>query len=451
MFILRIKKIFNRFTAQRNSYGNRKRQLLIGMGAMMAVANLQYSWTLFSVPLTEGLNAKLSAIQLAFTIFIVVDTWLMPIEGYLVDRFGARRIVTLGGVCVGLSWIGAGLATSLSGLYASYAVGGVGVGSVYGACMGAMMKWFPDRRGMAVGLTAGSYGIGTVLTILPIQRLIESSGYRLTFIVFGILQGLIVVALAQCMVSPASTWHPARWRPELAQGRVRQSAVSYRPAEMLRTPAFYAMYLLMVLVVFGGMVVTAQLSPLARTYHLDKAVAVAGMSALAVAMMLNQLMNGLSRPFWGWISDHIGRYEAMAISSALGAVGILALMRVVERPGWFVVASGVTVFAWGACFALLPAAFGDLFGPAFASTNYGIQYTAKGVASIFAGWGAARLLESTGTWEPVLWVAFGGNLIAALLAGCYLRRQAARIASARRPGQDARGAAGGLILGASGD
>jgi len=413
-------------------YGSRKWQLLACMGAMMAVANLQYSWTLFSVPLTEALHAKLSAVQLAFTIFILVDTWLMPLEGYLVDRFGARQIVTLGGLAVGLSWTLAGLSTSLPGLYAAYALGGVGVGAVYGACMGSMVKWFPDRRGLAVGLAAGSYGFGAMLTILPIQRLIAGSGYRTAFIVFGILQGLVVMALAQGMVAPAATWRPAGWSPAAASTRVRQSGRSYRPGEMLRTPAFYAMYLVMVLAVFGGMVVTAQLSPIARTYRLDSAAAVAGVSALAMALMLNQLTNGLSRPLWGWISDRIGRYETMAIAFTLGAVAILFLRQVVERPGWFVVASALTVFAWGACFALLPAAFGDLFGPAFASTNYGIQYTAKGVASIFAGWGAARLLESTGSWEPVLWAAVAGNLVAALLAGCYLRPLAIRMAAAPR-------------------
>jgi OFA family oxalate/formate antiporter-like MFS transporter len=351
-----------------------------------------------------------------------------------------------------LSWVLAGLATTLSGLYAAYAVGGVGVGAVYGACMGAMVKWFPDRRGLAVGLTAGSYGFGAVLTILPIQWMIAGSGYRTVFIVFGILQGLTVMVLAQNMVSPASTWRPAGWSPAAASGRVRQSAVSYRPTEMLRTSAFYAMYLVMVLAVFGGMVVTAQLSPIARTYHLDQAVAVAGVSALALAMMLNQLMNGLSRPFWGWISDRLGRYETMAIAFSLGALGILFLLQVVERPGWFVVASGLTVFAWGACFALLPAAFGDLFGPAFASTNYGIQYTAKGVASIFAGWGAARLLESTGTWEPVFWVAVAANLIAALLAGCYLRPLAVRMAAGQARTPESREAVGRMApSSASGD
>lgn len=406
----------------------RKLQLLACMGAMMAVANLQYSWTLFSVPLTEALGARLSAVQLAFTIFIVVDTWLMPLEGYLVDRYGARRIVSLGGLLVGLGWVGAGLAGSLPALYAAYALGGVGVGAVYGAAMGTVMKWFPDRRGLAVGLTAGSYGLGALLTVLPIQWTIAARGYAMAFILFGILQGAAVILLAQVMAAPAPTWRPAGWDPRRAQtGRVRQSAVSYRPTEMLRTAAFYGMYLVMVLGVFGGMVVTAQLNPIATAHGLERAPLLGGLSALALALLLSQAMNGLSRPFWGWLSDRIGRYEALTLALGLGGIGILLLLGMAHRPGWFVLACAVTVFAWGACFALLPAAFADLFGPAFATTNYGIQYTAKGVASVFAGWGAARLLESTGSWEPVFWLALAANLVAALVTACYLKPLAARL------------------------
>jgi MFS transporter, OFA family, oxalate/formate antiporter len=385
---------------------------------MMAIANLQYAWTLFTLPLTKSLNVKLSVVQIAFTLFILAETWLVPFEGYLIDRFSARWFVSLGGLLVGVAWIGSGFTTTVGGLYFWYAVGGVGAGAVYGASVGMALKWFPDRRGLAAGLTAGSYGFGTALTVIPIQRMIDGSGYSSAFIVWGIIQGIVVITAAQFMSSPPAGWRPAGWaqRSLRAQQAVLQSSVSSTPFQMIRTGTFWLMYLIMALVAFGGLMVTAQLKPIAHTYGLDKSVFFLGMSALAVALMLDRILNGLTRPFWGWVSDHIGRYNTMALAFALEAMAILGLLQLVHHPIWFVVLSGFTFFAWGEIFSLFPAAIGDVFGPDYATTNYGIQYTAKGTASIFAGWGAAKLLEATGSWIPVLWVAVACDIAAAALA-----------------------------------
>ena len=290
---------------------NRWWQLSACMIAMIAIANLQYTWTLFTVPLSMGLNAKLSDIQLAFTLFIVTQSWLVPVEGFLVDRLGARIVVAAGGLLVGLSWVGAGLGQSLRALYAWYVLGGIGVGSVYGACVGTILKWFPDRRGLAAGLVVGAYGSGAVLTVLPIQRMIEHSGYRATFITWGIIQGVAVTALARFMVGPPFSWKPGGI--ELAAGssreKVHQSLVDYTPVQMLKTGTFHLMYLSSVLITFGGLVVTAQLKPIAATYGLDKGEMILGVNTLALALMLNLISTGMTRPFWGWLSDHIGRYR----------------------------------------------------------------------------------------------------------------------------------------------
>jgi len=401
---------------------------------MMAIANLQYAWTLFTVPLTKSFNAKLSAVQFAFTLFILTETWLVPFEGYLVDKLSARGVVTAGGVLVGLSWICSGLTASLGGLYTWYAIGGIGAGAVYGASIGVALKWFPDHRGLAAGLTAGSYGFGTALTVLPISRMIEHSGYQSAFITWGIIQGLVVVVAAQFMVAPPVGWTPAGWAQKMTQVKdtIIQSAMSSTPVQMVQTGTFWLMYVMMTLVAFGGLMVTAQLKPIAASYGLDKTVVLLGVTALGMALILDRVLNGLTRPFWGWISDHIGRYNTMALAFSLEALAILALLQLVHHPIWFVVLTGLAFFAWGEIFSLFPAAIGDIFGSRYATTNYGIQYTAKGLASIFAGWGAARLVELSGTWIPVLWVAVGCDVLAAALAFFALKPLVVRAVNAQR-------------------
>jgi OFA family oxalate/formate antiporter-like MFS transporter len=410
---------------------NRWLQLTACVVAMAAIANLQYAWTLFAIPLTKSLNASLAAVQFAFTAFVLAETWLVPIEGYLIDRFGARIIVTLGSVLVGAGWIGSGYATSLTGLYFWYILGGVGAGAVYGASIGTSLKWFPDRRGLATGLTAGAYGAGTALTILPIRNMIETSGYQSAFIFWGAIQGVVVLIAAQFILSPPPGWRPSGWAPAAAgTSGVAQSQVSYTPWEMLRTPTFWILYVMMTMVAFGGLMITAQLGPIATSYGLDKTVVWFGITALALALLLDRIVNGITRPFWGWVSDHIGRYNTMAITFSLEAVAIFVLLQVISHPVWFVVLSGFVFFAWGNIYSLFPAAIGDLFGPKYATTNYGLQYTAKGTASIFAGVGAAWLKGFTGSWEPVFWVAIACDLVAAGLAFFWLRSVVTKLTTA---------------------
>jgi OFA family oxalate/formate antiporter-like MFS transporter len=406
---------------------NRWVQLTVCVVAMMAIANLQYAWTLFTIPLTESLQVTLSAVQVAFTLFILAETWLVPVEGYLIDRLGARRVVTVGGVLVGAGWIGSGFAESVRALYFWYTLGGVGAGAVYGASIGTTLKWFPDRRGLATGLVAGAYGFGTALTVLPIQSMIESSGYRSAFIVWGVIQGILVMAMAQIMRAPRPGWRPPGWAHPSATAAVVQSRVSKTPLEMLRTGTFWLMYLMMAMVAFGGLMVTAQLRPIAAVTGVDKTVLFWGFSALGLALVLDRILNGLTRPFWGWVSDHIGRYTTMGITFTLEAAAILALVMLMDRPVWFVVLSALVFFAWGNIYSLFPAAIADVFGPDYATTNYGLQYTAKGTASIAAGWGAAALVEGTGSWLPVFWVAIVCDLIAGALAFFWLRPLAARL------------------------
>jgi OFA family oxalate/formate antiporter-like MFS transporter len=359
-----------------------------------------------------------------------MQSWLVPVLGYAVDRFGARFIVGAGGVLVGFSWIASGLAHTLGGLYLAYALGGVGVAAVYGASLGTILRWFPDRRGLAAGLAVGAYGSGAALTIVPIQRLIEAAGYRTAFVGWGVLQGLVVVALASLIAAPYPGWRPPRETRE--PPRVLPAARGFRPTEMVRTGAFGIMYVVAVLVTFGGLLVTAQLKPMAVSAGLDGVPALGGLNTLELALMANLAIGALARPFWGWLSDRVGRYATMMASFGLGGGAIIALIYGLRSPFWFVALSSLTIFAWGSSFVLFSAAVGDAFGSDYAATNTGIQYTSKGVAAIFAGWGAARFLEMTDSWAPVLWLAAGCNLLAAVLVLLSLRPAVARLAARRR-------------------
>jgi OFA family oxalate/formate antiporter-like MFS transporter len=348
---------------------------------------------------------------------------LFPINAYLVERFGPRIVVALTSALVGVGWIGAGLANSLLALYVAYGLGGIGVGAVYSATIGIAMKWFPDRRGLCVGLVAGSYGFGTALTGIPIEQMIKTSGYQSAFIFWGVVQGIVVLVAVQFLRLPPAGWAPANWEAIKAkvQRKVQQSSSDYTPQEMLRSGSFYLLYLMMTLVTASGLMMVGQLKPICVTYGFDKYALFGGFTVLTLTLLLNQVLNGSARPFFGWVSDHLGRYDTMAMVFILEAVAITALAIIVNRPIWFVALSGLMFFAWGDIYSLFPAAIADIFGSKHSTTNYGIQYTSKGLGSILALPGAAWLKGATGSWQPVFWTAVACNIIAAALAVFWLK------------------------------
>jgi MFS transporter, OFA family, oxalate/formate antiporter len=417
---------------------NRWAQLVAGIFAMMAIANLQYAWTLFTKPIQAHMHVTLTQVQWTIALFIALETWLVPVEGYLVDRIGPRIMLGIGSVMVGLGWIGSGMSNTMGGLYFWYALSGVGAGIVYGGTVGNALKWFPDRRGLCVGLTAGAYGIGTALTIAPIARMIKASGYQHTFIVWGIIQGFVVMAAALFLAKPPEGWSPPGWKQKQAaiRARVNTSGMELTPWQMLRQPSFYVVYIMMTMLAFGGIVVTVQLAPMAATYHVDKIVVAFGMTALVLAIEIDRVLNGLTRPFWGWISDHIGRENAIFISFMLEAAAVFALLQLISHPVWFIVLSGLCFFAWGNIFSLFPSITADLYGKRWATTNYGVLYTAKGLATMLAAPGAAWLFEKTGSWSKVFWAMILCDVVAAFMAILWLKPLAQRSvkAEAAAPG-----------------
>jgi MFS transporter, OFA family, oxalate/formate antiporter len=391
-------------------------QLVIGIVCMAMIANLQYGWTLFVNPIDAKYHWGRASIQVAFTIFVLLETWLVPVEGYLVDRFGPRLVVLVGGILCGVAWVMNAYADSLTTLYVAAAIGGLGAGAVYGTCVGNALKWFPDRRGLAAGLTAAGFGAGSALTIIPISSMIKSSGYEQAFLYFGIGQGIVVVVLSMLLASPKLGEVPA-------SKTVRQSRRQFRPMEVLRQPVFWVMYVMFVLVGAGGLMATAQLAPIARDFKIaDVSVSLVGITlpALTFALAIDRIMNGVTRPFFGWVSDNIGRENTMLIAFGLEAVGIMALGVYGNDPVIFVILSGLVFFAWGEIYSLFPSTTADTFGTEYATANAGMLYTAKGTASLLVPL-SSILVAKTGSWHAVFVVAAIMNGVAAAMAWVVLK------------------------------
>src|SRR5438045_312525 len=392
-------------------------QLVVGVICMVMIANLQYGWTLFVNPIDEKYHWGRASIQVAFTVFVVLETWLVPVEGYLVDRFGPRWVVVVGGLLCGIAWVLNSIADSLPILYFAAVLGGIGAGAVYGTCIGNAVKWFPGRRGLAAGLTAAGFGAGSAATIIPIANMIKSSGYQHTFLTFGLFQGIVVVIVGLLILAPSASFFVAA--PKLSPGASRYQA---KPLEMLKTPVFWVMYVMFIMMAAGGLMATAQLAPIAKDFKVaDIPVSLIGITlpALTFALSIDRILNGLTRPFFGWVSDKIGREQTMLIAFLIEGAAIIALANFASDPVAFVLLSGLVFFAWGEIYSLFPATVTDTFGATYATTNTGLMYTAKGTASLLVP--LTSVIAAKGNWHPVFMTAAILNILAALMAIVVLK------------------------------
>jgi MFS transporter, OFA family, oxalate/formate antiporter len=377
---------------------------------MAAVANLQYGWTQFVDPIDAKFHWGRTAIQVAFTLFVALETGLVPIEGYLVDRYGPRPVVAGGAVLVALAWSLNSIASSLALLYLAAAIGGIGTGAVYGTCVGNALKWFPRRRGLAAGITAAGFGAGTALTVAPIAHMISSSGYPHAFLFFGLLQGAVVLITSFGLLAAPEAYLTAA-------PRRTQSARSFTPREVLGSPLFWLLYLMFVLVAAGGLTLIASMTPLARDLGIAKVpVDLFGivLPAGVMAINLQRICDGFGRPFFGWVSDHIGRENTLAIAFVIGAVALCLLGRLGSEPLPFVLLSALYFGVFGEIYSLFPAIQGDTFGAKFAAANAGMLYTAKGAGSLLVA--PATALALARGWHSVFTIAMIFNLLAAALA-----------------------------------
>jgi oxalate/formate antiporter len=411
-------------TQRAASHPNRWNQLILGVIAMMAISSPQYVWTLFTGPLNQKLGTTLAEVQWTVSLLVILQTWFSPFQAYLVDRFGPRLLISIGAFLAGGSWVMAAYAGNVWALYLSYGViGGFGTGIIYVGIVGLMVRWFPDRRGLAAGIAAAGYGFGAVFTSFPIDSMIKSSGYAQTLIVWGLIQGVIGILAAQGLRLPPEDFAAPGAAP--VSVAVPQARRSYAPAEMLKSPIFYLLFLMMSMMSTSGLMVVFNVGPFAKDFGVAN-LPVLGMAALPLSLTLSRFTNGLTRPFFGWVSDRIGREPTMALAFALECAAILVLFAYIHQPALFVVLSGLVFFGWGEIFSLFPSTLTDTFGPKYAATNYGFLYIAQGVGSILAGPAAAFLKQQTGSWTAVFIVVAVLDAVTALLAITALRPMRAK-------------------------
>ncbi len=403
-------------------------QLTAGVICMIMIANLQYGWTLFVHPINAAHGWSVASIQVAFSIFVALETWLTPIEGWIVDRLGAQRgpklMVAFGGVLIAVGWIVNSKADTLSMLYLGAVLSGIGGGAVYATAVGQAVKWFPDRRGLAVGLTAAGFGAGAALTVVPIRYVIASSGYQTAFFWFGLVQGAIVLMLAWLLRAPEADEIAAMSR--MAPPKVMQSARSYTPGEVLMSPVFWVLYVMFVLVSASGLMATAQIALIAKDFHVADTAILFGATALSVALIIDNVANGTARPLFGWVSDHIGREYTMALAFGLGAIAYWLLGSMGTAPWAFVLFAALIFLTWGEIFSLFPSTCTDSFGPKFATVNLSLLYTAKG-ASAFLVPVANMIKASTGSWHMVFLLTALMNVLVVAMALFVLKPMRSKV------------------------
>ncbi|MBS0444374.1 MAG: oxalate/formate MFS antiporter [Proteobacteria bacterium] len=409
-------------TATGHSNAFRWGQLVLGLICMAMIANIQYGWTLFVAPMQTKNNWGLTGIQTAFSIFVLVETWLVPVEGWLVDRFGPRPVIAAGAILAALGWVINSYASDLMHLYVGAVVSGLGAGCVYGTCVGNALKWFPDRRGLAAGLTAAGFGAGAALTVIPIANMIQAQGYEYAFLHFGILQGAVIFVLALFMVKPTLP------KGVVAATRLVMTKVDYTPTQMMSTPVFWLTYAIFVAVAAGGLIATAQIGPIAKDYHLDKMpMTLLGFTLplLTMTLSIDNLANGLTRPLCGFISDRIGRENTMMLVFIGEGLALLGLKQFGHDPVLFMTFAALTFLCWGEIFSIFPALCADTFGVKNAAGNAGALYTAKGTASLFVPLGS--ILGAGGNWDRVFIVAAAIAIIAGILAKLVLAPMRRRV------------------------
>jgi OFA family oxalate/formate antiporter-like MFS transporter len=384
-------------------------QLVLGLIAMMSISSPQYVWTLFTKSFQDNLHTTLPAIQITFSILIVLQTWLSPAQGYLVDRFGPRLLIAVGCLLSGLGWVTSAYVSTLTGLYLTYGLFcGVGTGIVYIGIVGLMVRWFPDRRGFATGMVAAGYGFGAIATTFPIDTMLKSSGYQHTLVVFGIIMGLIGAAAALMLRMPTTG-------DVLPPPPATASAINVEPKAMLRSKVFWLLFIMMTMMSTGGLMIISQFAAFSRDFGVANIV-VLGFAALPLALTVDRITNGLTRPFFGWVSDRIGRENTMAIAFLMEAVAVTVMVLFRDNALVFVILSAVVFFGWGEIFSLFPSTLTDTFGTKYATTNYGFLYMAQGVGSVLGGPLAAWLHDATGSWLPVFAIIITCDALTGLLA-----------------------------------
>ncbi|TYP53750.1 oxalate/formate MFS antiporter [Thermosediminibacter litoriperuensis] len=388
--------------------GNKWTQLILAMVGMIMIANLQYAWTLFVPELEKGFNASRAAVQLAFSLFIALESWGQPIAGYFIDRYSPRLLLTIAALMVGIGWTAMGIVKSLSALYVAYSLAGIGAAFIYSGAVAAGVRWFePARRGLASGLVSAAFGSGAALFIPFIAIALRNQGYASAFVTTGIIQGIIIFVAAQLMRVPPKK--PAGG----AKADTDKEQHQFTTLEMFRTLHFWLIYVMFLFIVTGGMVVTAQTKPFGQDAGIPAGI-------IVLAATVNTVANGAGRIFWGSVSDKLGRYQTMFLAFTLNGVAMALVPFLGHSPAMFVFLFAMIMFTWGELYALFPAVNADIFGTKYAATNYGFMYSAKGVGGIVGSYVAALIAQMNG-WSPVFFTGAAMSVLAGLGALVLLR------------------------------
>ena len=404
---------------------NRWLQLGLGLICMMAISSPQYVWTLMTKPLAAKLGIALPELQVTFSLLIILQTFCSPFQGKLIDRFGPRLLISIGTVMSGLSWVLASLVQSAPMLYLTYGVvGGLGTGIVYVGVVGLMVRWFPDRRGFAAGAVAAGYGMGAIVTTVPIASSLAARGVDATMLSFGIAFAVVGLLASQGLRVPPS-------HDSVAASASQAVVPSLRPSQALKNPIFWLMFLMMTMMSTSGLMVTSQMATFAADFGVTK-VLVLGMAALPLALTIDRFTNGLTRPLFGWVSDRIGRENTMCFAFGLEGIAMALWLITRDNAVLFVLLSGVVFFGWGEIFSLFPSTLTDTFGTRHATENYGWLYVSQGIGSIFGGPLAALMHQHAGSWVPVFGTAITLDIVTAVLAIAVLKPMRGRFLAAQR-------------------
>lgn len=394
---------------------NRWVRLWSAFVGMVMIGNLQYAWTLFAQPMVKAHTQQhwhLSDVQWGFGLFIAAGTWTMPFVARFIDKSGPRLFMALSGLLCAVGWGSLGHIGTLTSFYFLYCLAGIGVACVYACGVSMAVKWFPDRRGVASGIITAGYGMGAAAFNPLFDHLIKTIGYSDTFLWTGISHGILIVLAGLVLVNPPADYSV---RAAAVKAKVRRHDLDFTSSEMLRTPQFYFLFMAMLSMAIGGLMVTAQLKPVATNFKV-------GDAALTVALVLTPLANGFARILWGTISDYLGREWAMFTAFLLQAVFLLAVTTLGRTGDAIWVALMVMVFlTWGELYVLFPAVLADLYGSKNSALNYSFLYSAKGFASLLGGGIAASLFEKTGTWNYAFYGSAALALLSALMS-LYVRR-----------------------------
>lgn len=383
--------------------------IFLAMGVMMVISIYQYSWSLFAYGIRKDLGWDLAILGMAFTIFNIA-TFTQPFAGIIADMKGPRGVALLGALLVGFGFILASVVTLPWHLYLFYGIGGTGVGFLYGVSAASAVKWFPDRRGLATGLVVFGFGAGTAIFNWIIQDWIATHGFRTTFVYVGI--GMLIFLV------PASFFYkypPANWNSAFEGGGKKNAppAVDYRPQEMFGTVQWYLVYFAFSFTISIVLMFAAQIKMMAKEFNLP-----AGYFTLL--LVLFPLGNGFSRMLGGAVSDKIGREKTMSIFYTLLGFSIITLVLLGGNPLLFVIFVVIASLLGGSPFAIYPALIGDYYGPKYATTNYGITYTAKAWAGLISGWASGYFVAQTGSYEIPLIVVAACSLAAAVLSSPWI-------------------------------